>query len=91
MAAMREAFLIWREELLNSRSIAPLNFGATREALIAMFGPPDLTSVVTRNRRWSILKYSDIEFHFDHQSGSRLFLIYGERDDGSPLVALRDT
>jgi hypothetical protein len=91
MNATRETFSKWRDELLKSGSIAPLALGATQEEITATFGAPDRSSAEKKNGKPVTFKYADIEFHFDHQSGHRLFLIYGEREDGTSLVTIKAT
>lgn len=83
------AFTDWREELLRSGATPPLVFGDVQDKVIATFGAPDDVSVKNKGGQSVILRYSDIEFHFAPPEG--LVLIYGERDDGTPLVSISAT
>ncbi|WP_297872446.1 hypothetical protein [uncultured Oscillibacter sp.] len=73
----RERFHIWRDALIRTRAIAPLEFGMLQEAVAAVLGRPDAVSTMKRGGRPQILKYEDIELHFD---GGRpgLFLVYSD-------------
>lgn len=73
----REKFHIWRDRLINTKAIAPLEFGMPQEAVTALLGRPDGVSTMKRGGRPLILKYEDIELHFD---GGRpgLFLVYSD-------------
>lgn len=85
MAIDLHNFTQWRESLFQNsfRSIYPLKFGMTQQCLIHQFGQPDDFST---EKPPLILKYEDIEFHFDKENHYQLFLIYNEQE--SPLTIL---
>jgi hypothetical protein len=68
----------------------PLCLGCTQEDIKAAFGTPDHVSTQMKNGRPSIFKYEDIEFHFDHRHGHRLWLIYSEAPDGTPRINVHE-
>lgn len=67
----------------------PFVFGDSQDKVVEAFGLPDNVSAKKKGGHPVILRYSDIEFHFAPPSG--LFLIYGEQDDGTPLVNISAT
>lgn len=64
--------------MIESRDISPVTFGMSQEEIISIFGQPCKTSTMEKNNRPLILKYQDIEFHFDERFGHTLFLIYSD-------------
>lgn len=85
---MTPVFKEWRERLRSSGAIAPLVIGSSLEEVRDLFGAPDRVSSVTKKGKPTILKYADIEFHFDHQKDHRLSLVFSEREDGSATIAI---
>ena len=75
-------FSRWREEVFRSRTIAPLAFGMSQNAPVGYFGPPD-TGGLKKEGRPRVLKYEDIEFHFDHTRDHALSLIFSDDERGS--------
>lgn len=73
-----EKFRIWRNKLIKTMDISPLNFGMSQEDVISIFGQPDATSTMIKNNHPLIFKYQDIEFHFDECHNHTLFLIYSD-------------
>ena len=74
----REKFHIWRDTLIQTKAIAPLRFGMPQEEVAAALGRPDAVSTMEWDGRPLILKYADIEFHFDERRHRGLFLIYSD-------------
>ena len=70
---------------MRSGPISPLRLGMKQEEVISAFGEPDDVSTMKKKGKPLILKYGDVEFHFDHQNEHRLCLIYGETEDGSQV------
>lgn len=61
------------------------SLGATRDQLRHLLGEPDDVGGTSCSKRVAcIWKYGNIEYHFD--DGGRVFLIYSEDCDGSPIV-----
>ena len=64
---MKQDFTIWRNQILqNPRDILPLKFGMSQDEVIEIFGNP------------LILKYCDIELHFDRKAPHGLYLVYSD-------------
>ncbi len=84
-----ERFSLWRGELFRTGAIDPLRLGVSQNEVAAAFGPPDDVSNELKKGRPLIFKYADIEFHFDHRFGHRLFLIYSEGDGREPRISVR--
>lgn len=78
-----EIFRNWRDKLIKTRDIAPLKFGMTQEEAIAILGEPDAVSTMKSRGKPLILKYQDIELHFDR---STLFLVFS---DGETELAVK--
>lgn len=78
-----EFFRGWRDRLTETKDIAPLNFGMTQEEAIAILGEPDAVSTMKSRGKPLILKYQDIELHFDR---SALFLVFS---DGETELAVK--
>ena len=63
---MKQDFTIWRNQILqNPRDISPLKFGISQDEVIEIFGKPDAVSTMKSDGKPLILKYHDIELHFD--------------------------
>ena len=72
-------FEIWRNQILrNPRDISPLKFGMTREEVVEIFGKPDAVSTMRSGGKPLILKYHDIELHFERGVPHGLYLIYSD-------------
>lgn len=71
-------FNIWRNQVIKARDISPLKFGMSQEEVIEILGKPDDISMVKVGGKPLILKYHDIELHFDERWGNNLFLIYSD-------------
>ena len=66
------------KELIESGRFGPVSLGMSREAVESFLGAPDDWSAGTRKySRATILKYGDVEFHFDPLNGG-LWLIHLE-------------
>ena len=50
----------------------------SQEAVIEILGQPDDISTMKISGKPLILKYHDIELHFDERYGNNLFLIYSD-------------
>ena len=76
---INNSFHQWREKILKNecKSIYPIKFGMIQEEIIAQFGEPNDVSVGIPP---SIIKYEDIEFHFDKRNDYKLFLIYSDEE-----------
>ena len=76
---MKQDFTIWRNQILqNPRDISPLKFGMTQEEVIEIFGNPDAVSTMKSGGKPLILKYHDIELHFERSVPHGLHLIYSD-------------
>ena len=63
---MKQDFTIWRNQILqNPQNISPLKFGISQDEIIEIFGNPDVVSTMRSDGKPLILKYHDIELHFD--------------------------
>ncbi len=71
-------FNIWRDHIIKTKDISPLKFGMPQEAVIEILGQPDDISTMKISGKPLILKYHDIELHFDERYGNNLFLIYSD-------------
>ena len=76
---MKQDFTIWRNQILqNPRDISPLKFGISQDEVIEIFGNPDAVSTMRSDGKPLILKYHDIELHFDGKAHHGLYLIYSD-------------
>lgn len=81
---MKQDFTIWRNQILqNPRDISPLKFGISQDEVIEIFGNPDAVSTMRSDGKPLILKYHDIELHFDRKAPHGLCLIYSDDDTTS--------
>ena len=72
-------FDIWRNQILrNPRDIFPLKFGMTQEEVMEIFGKPDAVSTMKSDGKPLILKYHDMELHFERNVPHGLYLIYSD-------------
>ena len=76
---MKQDFTIWRNQILqNPQNISPLKFGMSQDEVIEIFGKPDAVSTMRSDGKPLILKYHEIELHFDSKAPHRLYLIYSD-------------
>ena len=76
---MKQDFTIWRNQILqNPRDILPLKFGMSQDEVIEIFGNPDAVSTMRSDGNPLILKYCDIELHFDRKAPHGLYLVYSD-------------
>ena len=76
---MKQDFTIWRNQILqNPWDISPLKFGMSQEEVIEIFGNPDAVSTMRSSGKPLILKYCDIELHFDRKAPHGLYLVYSD-------------
>ena len=76
---MKHDFTIWRNQILqNPRDISPLKFGMSQDEVIEIFGNPDAVSTMRSDGKPLILKYHDIELHFDRKAPHGLYLVYSD-------------
>ena len=76
---MKQDFTIWRNQILqNPRDISPLKFGISQDEVIEIFGNPDAVSTMRSDGKPLILKYHDIELHFDRKDPHELYLVYSD-------------
>ena len=76
---MKHDFTIWHNQILqNHRDITPLKFGMSQDEVIEIFGNPDAISTMRSNGKPLILKYHDIELHFDRKAPHGLYLVYSD-------------
>ena len=68
-------FNIWKNHAINTRDILPLKFGMSQDEVIEILGQPDDVSTMRVSGKPLILKYHDIELHFDRKG---LHLIYSD-------------
>ena len=72
-------FDIWRNQILrNPRDISPLKFGMTQEEVMEIFGKPNAVSTMKSDGKPLILKYHDMELHFERSVPHGLYLIYSD-------------
>ncbi len=72
-------FYIWRNQIIqNPRNIVPLKFGMSQDEVMEIFGKPDAVSTMRSGGKPLILKYHDIELHFDGKAHHGLHLIYSD-------------
>ena len=72
-------FDIWRNQILrNPKDISPLKFGMTQEEVMEIFGRPDAVSTMKSDGKPLILKYHDVELHFERGVPHGLHLIYSD-------------
>ena len=72
-------FCIWRNQILqNPQDISPLKFGMSQGEVIEIFGKPVTVSTMRSGGKPLILKYKDIELHFDRKAPHGLYLIYSD-------------
>ena len=78
---MKQDFPIWRSQILqNPRDISPLKFGMSQDEVIEIFGKHDAVSTMRSGGKPLILKYHDIELHFDRKAPHGLYLIYSDNE-----------
>ena len=76
---MKQDFTTWRNQILqNLRDISPLKFGISQDKVIEIFGNPDTVSTMKSGGKPLILKYHDIELHFERNVPHGLYLIYSD-------------
>ena len=76
---MKQDFTIWRNQILqNPQNISPLKFGISQDEVIEIFGKPDAVSTIRSDGKPLILKYCDIELHFDRKTPHGLYLVYSD-------------
>ena len=76
---MKQDFTIWRNQILqNPQNISPLKFGMSQDEVIEIFGKPDAVSTMRSDGKPLILKYHEIELHFDSKAPHGLYLIYSD-------------
>ena len=76
---MKQDFTIWRNQILqNPQNISPLTFGMSQDEIMEVFGKPDAVSTMRSGGKSLILKYHDIELHFDGKAHHGLYLIYSD-------------
>ena len=72
-------FDTWRNQILrNPQDISPLKFGMTQEEVMEIFGRPDAISTMKSGGKPLILKYHDMELHFERDVPHGLHLIYSD-------------
>lgn len=77
----QEKINIWRNQILqNSQDITPLKFKMSQDEVMDIFGEPDDVSTMKSNGKPLILKYRDIELHFDGKNHHGLYLIYSDEE-----------
>ena len=62
----------------NPQNISPLKFGISQDEIIEIFGNPDVVSTMRSDGKPLILKYHDIELHFDRKAPHGLYLVYSD-------------
>lgn len=62
----------------NPWDISPLKFGISQDEVIEIFGNPDAVSTMRSDGKPLILKYHDIELHFDRKDPHGLYLVYSD-------------
>lgn len=86
---MKADFYNWRNQILqNSQDISPLKFGMAQDEVVENFGKPDAVSTMKSGGKPLLLKYHDIELHFDRKVPHGLNLIYS--DDAIELSITAD-
>ena len=80
-------FSIWRDKAIKYQDITPLKFGMSQEAVTVAFGEPDTVSTMKAGGRPLILKYQDIEFHFEERTRRGLYLIYSDCETDLSITA----
>ena len=76
---MKQDFSIWRNQILqNPQDISPLKFGMPQGEVMEIFGKPDAVSAMKSGGKPLILKYHDVELHFDGKAHHGLHLIYSD-------------
>lgn len=78
----------WRVKFHETGDICPVRLGCSREDLRALWGEPYDTSVATKGGVPHILKYGDLELHFEPGPSGRLFLISND-EGGVVQVSIR--
>ncbi len=64
--------------LKNPWDISPLKFEMIQDEVIEIFGKPDAVSTMRSDGKPLILKYHDIELHFDRKAPHGLYLVYSD-------------
>ena len=76
---MKQDFSIWRNQILqNPQDISPLKFGMPQGEVMEIFGNPDAVSAMKSGGKPLILKYHDVELHFDGKAHHGLHLLYSD-------------
>ena len=77
---MNAEFQDWRRRLIDKGQINPIGIGMVRNEIVRKFGRPSDFGAF-KKKIPQILKYSEIEFHFDIKNKDKLILIYSEELD----------
>ena len=67
-----------QSNIAESQNISPLKFGMSQDEVIEIFGKPDAVSTMRSDGKPLILKYHEIELHFDSKAPHGLYLIYSD-------------
>ena len=78
-----DAFKGWQEEVFRSGAITPVRIGMLQQEVLTLFGEPSRVSTTKKKGKPLILKYGDVEFHFDPSDGHRLSRVYSDDEDGN--------
>ena len=73
-------FSEWWSDFRRTGDICPVRLGCRRSDLHALWGEPDDVCTMQKDGEPLILKYGDVEFHFNGGTDGRLFLIYKDAD-----------
>ncbi len=85
-------FQDWKNRLGQLGHISPVELGMTQQGLLQLFGEPDDWGSYNRKQKASqIVKYQDIEFHFDLVRGELLlWLIYSDDPLGVVKICIQN-
>ena len=85
---MKQDFTIWRNQILqNPRDISPLKFRMSQDEIVEVFGKPDAVSIMRSGGKPLVVKYHDIELHFDGKAHQGLYLIYSDDEIELNIIA----
>ena len=73
----------------NPQNILPLKFGMSQDEVIEIFGKPDAVSTMRSDGEPLILKYHDIELHFDRKASHGLYLVYSDDEIELSITTVR--
>lgn len=86
-----KAYLKWRKRFDSTGRIDPIELGQSQSIVKDILGDPDEVSIARKKNNPIILRYLNMEFHFDfiNENEGELVLIYEEVEPGITTTSIR--